>query len=65
MKGFLLAVALIGGAVYWINQSSPKPGAAKFYESATGQAIEVTSSNVDWTVTHNEAPVLAYFWAPW
>ena len=65
MKGFLLAVALIGGAFYLIHSSGSSKGAGKFYESANGVPIEVTPSNVDWTVTHNEAPVLAYFWAPW
>lgn len=65
MKGFLLAVVLLGGVFYLIRQSEPKLGSGEFYESATGMAVEVTPSNADWVVTHNDAPVLAYFWAPW
>ena len=66
MKGLLLAMALLGGAFYFIHQNNPANGkTGQVYASATGEAIEATTSNYDFMVTHNEAPVLAYFWAPW
>jgi thioredoxin-like negative regulator of GroEL len=65
MKGFLIAVVLIGGAFYWLEKGGSANGGGGSYASATGVAVEVTPDNFDYTVTHNEAPVLAYFWASW
>ena len=63
MKGLLLSMLLLGGAFYLISESAPK-GSGEFFASASGEAIEVTAANYAYKVTHNEAPVLAYFWSP-
>ena len=65
MKGFFIAVALIGGAFYWLENGGSATGGGAPYASATGVPVQVTPQNFDYTVTHNEAPVLAYFWAGW
>ncbi|MFT5110536.1 MAG: thioredoxin-like negative regulator of GroEL [Verrucomicrobiales bacterium] len=65
MKGFLLSIAILGGVFYFLNEGSSSSDAGKVYASATGAAVEVTPSNADYMVAHAEAPVIAYFWAPW
>ena len=63
MKGFLLALALLGGAFYFIHDSAPK-GKGEYFASATGEAIEITPANYEFKVAASEAPVLAYYWSP-
>ena len=58
-------MALIGGAVYLLDQIDSADASGGNYPSADGEVVEVTPANFDYTVTHNEAPVLAYFWATW
>ena len=65
MKGFLLAVALLGGVVYLIHQSDPAEASGASYATANGVPMTVTADTFDHDVKHNEAPVLAYFWATW
>ena len=64
MKGFLLSILVLVAAFYFIHQSDSK-GGGEYYAAATGQAFEVTAETYDHMVTHSEAPVLAYYWAPW
>lgn len=66
MKGFLLALALLSGVFYLVYKSNPaNAGGGQLYGSATGEPIDVTPGNFDYAVAQNQAPVLAYFWAPW
>jgi len=61
-KGFLLAVAAIGGIFYFLTQSDP---ASKGGSGAGEGIIEISPANYDLLVGNNSEPVLAYFWAEW
>ncbi|MEZ5323564.1 MAG: hypothetical protein R3F19_00640 [Verrucomicrobiales bacterium] len=66
MKGFLLALSILGVVFYFVHQSNPANrggGGAAFV--GNGSAIEITPGNFESVVVQNSAPVLAYFWAPW
>lgn len=65
MKGFLMALSILGVVFYVVHQSNPASKGGQSYGSGTGEAIVVTPSNFDLTVVSNPGPVLAYFWAPW
>ncbi len=66
MKGFLLSVAILGGVFYFlVHEGNSSSDAGKVYASATGQVVAITPGNADYMVSHSEAPVIAYFWAPW
>ena len=65
VKGFLLSMVFLGGIFFFLKKSDSSSGIEEYYASANGVPMEVTPENVDYTVTYNEAPVIAYFWASW
>jgi len=72
MKGFLIAVLLIGGFVFFVYKNDPaRAGSSSggagnlFSPQANGKVAKVTPSDYESKVVNSQGPVLAYFWAPW